>query len=647
MSKGLGVFAVVALLGIAADLAFAHGGTYSGPNGGGTPSFGGPHGGNSGGGQGGNTGGGGQGGGTTPGAGAGGGGSTPPGGGAPPRPGSGAGRGGQARGGGTTPGGKPKGDSDRTHDWDWWWELNDDQYLKIKAAVRSKANLSSDSDVIMGKGDGASVSKLTVNQIRTSVLPVVRLGMTDTHFDTRAGAVIATGKIADMTLPNVDEIVAEMKKLLADTDKVVRESACLGLGLLGDKRQVPDLIAIMKNDSKARAETGQGTKDILARQRAFAAVAVGLIGLQDPLEPGFISELVEAMKKEGAHQDLQVFPALALSILKSDKAVGELKNLVKDADADQYVRAHAIVALGKLGEKSAVPWLVKDGLTDKNSHVQRSSAVALGLLTDKEDEKTVEMLITHAKSAADRAVRNFCLIALGQIGSPKGRDFLVQQVSKGQPHDRTFSALALGVYGNKWKDSRTELGKVLLDAWNEIKNDSERGAFAIGMGLLDYKAGAQPLMDELKTGGSPDLKGHVATALGLLGEKAAIPMVQELAKKVSDLDSQRRASIALGLIGDPNAVEILTKVIADASSNLSALGGAAVALGFIGDKSAVATLTDMLSKRDAYKDNARAFAAVALGILGDKSELPLLSKIQENCNYLATTDGLTEILLIY
>ena len=42
-----------------------------------------------------------------------------------------------------------------------------------------------------------------------------------------------------------------------------------------------------------------------------------------------------------------------------------------------------------------------------------------------------------------------------------------------------------------------------------------------------------------------------------------------------------------------------------------------------------------------------AFAAVALGILGDKSDLPLLSKVQENCNYLATTESLTEILLIY
>jgi HEAT repeat protein len=314
---------------------------------------------------------------------------------------------------------------------------------------------------------------------------------------------------------------------------------------------------------------------------------------------------------------------------------------------DQIVRAHAIVALAKLGDKSSVAWLAKDGLSDRSAHVQRSSAIALGLLTDRDDEKTVEVLIRNAQSAADRAVKNFALIALGQIGNLKGRDFLVSKVTKGQPHDRTFAALALGVYGNKWRESKTEIGSVLLEAWKDTRNDSDRGAFAIGMGLLDYKAGVPSLMEEMRAGGSPDLKGHVATALGLLGAKEAIPLIQEIAKKSSDLDSQRRASIALGLIGDRDAVKLLLKVIEESGQNLSALGGAAVALGFIGDRSAVTPLTDMLSKRDVYKDNARAFAAVALGILGDKSELPLLSRVQENCNYLATTEGLSEILLIY
>ena len=155
--------------------------------------------------------------------------------------------------------------------------------------------------------------------------------------------------------------------------------------------------------------------------------------------------------------------------------------------------------------------------------------------------------MTHAKSASDRAVRNFCLIALGQIGNMKGRDFLVTQVQKGQPHDRTFSALALGVYGNKCKESRTELGKVLLDAWNEVKNDSERGAFAIGMGLLDYKAAGQ-----CADGRAEDRR--IARPEGPRGDGARPPrrrrtrsrLIQELAKKSSDLDSQRRASIALG-----------------------------------------------------------------------------------------------------
>jgi HEAT repeat protein len=110
----------------------------------------------------------------------------------------------------------------------------------------------------------------------------------------------------------------------------------------------------MKNTVKGRGLAGQGTKDILARQRAFAAVAIGLIGLQDALEPGYVSELVEAMKKDEANQDLQVFPALALGIMKAEAAVPELKKLVENFDADQYVRSHAIIAMGKLGQKGQV-----------------------------------------------------------------------------------------------------------------------------------------------------------------------------------------------------------------------------------------------------------------------------------------------------
>src|SRR5262245_37380756 len=121
--------AVIALIGLMADLALGHGGTFTGPAGRGTPTFGGPAGGSSGGTSGGTTGSGGTGGRSTGGGLGRGGGSTPPGGGGPGRPGVGAGNGGS--GGGATPAKKGK-DDDRIYEWDFWWELNDDQFLQIK-----------------------------------------------------------------------------------------------------------------------------------------------------------------------------------------------------------------------------------------------------------------------------------------------------------------------------------------------------------------------------------------------------------------------------------------------------------------------------------------------------------------------------------
>ena len=176
--------------------------------------------------------------------------------------------------------------------------------------------------------------------------------------------------------------------------------------------------------------------------------------------------------------------------MSSQAAIPELKKLVENLDADEIVRAHAVIALGKLGDKGSVRWLVKDGLTDKSTHVQRSSAIALGLLTDKEDDKTVETMMTLAKSAADRAVRNFCLIALGQIGNMKGRDFLVTAAQEG-PAARPD---VLGARARRLRQpvqgEPDRARQRASDAWKETKSDSERGAFAIGMGLLDYKAGA-------------------------------------------------------------------------------------------------------------------------------------------------------------
>jgi len=644
MRKHSLMIAVLALAGLVAGDLAAHGGTYSGPAGGGAPGYSGPTGGGGGSTPGGN----GGCGGTTPG-GAGGGGGATPGGGARPPGATGGAPGGRAPGGlrgGATPSARPRPSDLREWDWDFWWELNDDRYLNLKSKVRSREAATASGDTVLGERGDQPVAKVNANNIRRDILPTLRNGARDSFFDARAGAVIALGKVIDAAAA---EDIGLIKKLLGDTDQIVRESACLALGLVGSKDEVPLLLSMAKNEPAARQLCNLGTRDISSRQRAFAMAGVGFVGSRMPLDASVVTEMIGLMKSKQASLDLQVFPAMALGIMQAPAAVPELQKLVADAEADPFARAHAAVSLGKLGDKSSVPFLVKDVLMDKKSnHIQRSAAISLGLLTDKTDDKTVEALITASKEAADRATRNFCLIALGEIGNVKGRDYLLTQLMKGQAHDRTFSALALGIYGFKHNESKSEIGAQILEKWNTTRNDAERGAYAIGLGLLDYKAGAPALLEELKANGSPELKGYVAIALGLIGEKTAIPFIQEQCKQKADLDAQRKASIALGLIQDPDAIKVLQGVIAGAENNLSTLGAASLGLGFIGDRSAIATLADILNNKDGKaKDNARAFAAVSLGILGDKDELAILTKLQGSCNYLAQTEALKELLLIY
>ncbi len=629
---------LLCMAGILAGITLAHGGNYQGPQGGGSPTFAGPHGGGTGG-TGGNSGGGNPHGGTSGGGNPGGntGGHRPPIG-APSRPpGPTTGRG----PGGTTGGKKATDSSDG--DWAYWWELNDDQFLNVKAIVRANLATTSNIDRLLGDADGDVIDRVGVDQTRRDIIPTLKLGLKDAFFDARAAAAIALGKAAGNDDTEVEPALVAMLK---DTDLAVRESACLGLGLHGSKDAVPVLLRVMKGEEPLGPDAKRGGG---RHERAFAAVAIGMIGSRVALDPAVVNELVVAMKTNGAHADFQVGPALALGLMKAREAVPEILNGVAlNADVDEAVRAHAVAALGKIGDASVVTKLANDCLNDKSAHVARSAAIALGLLTPAEDDATIETLGRFARSPKDRALADLCLIALGKTGSAKARDLLVGAVKKGQFHDRTFGALGLAIYGQQHRGERKDIGAIVLDAWNTTKSDSERGAYAVALGLLEHGPAVQSLSEELKTGGSPQLKGYVALAVGMIGATSEVTRIRDLVKSSPDLDTQRRAAIALGLLRDREAVPMLIKLLDVASGNLTSLGSTATALGFIGDRSAVGPLNRLLANvGGAAKDNARAFAAVALGLLGDKDELGCLSKLQEDCNYLATTPALAELLTIY
>ena len=628
-------------------IALAHGGSYAGPGGVGTGSgfvpagtgtttpTGGPTGtGTTGGTSSGGTAAGTGGGGGTPGAG-------------PVRPnGGGAAAGGAAAGarGGSSSGRRKKASGSSSGiGWQVWWFFNDDQFLNLKSKIRKQDVETENADLFLGDdaGGGDDITRVPAKKIREKILPILKLGVKDSFFDTRAAAVIALGKAG--TSENFADISAGLK----DEDKRVRESSCLGMGILGSKEAIPLLIDVMTNSPKGKDALGRRGKDIQDRTRAFAALAIGLIGSRDDItDTQGVSALLDMLTQKHPSQDLSVGPLVALGIMEAKEATPALIKYLQNDEKGSRERSYAATTLGKIGDRSAIPALLK-GLRNKHNPVKRSCAIALGQLCNAEDKEAFKQLRKAVKSAADRGTRNFAIMSIGQIGGIDQRNYLSRLLREKNRFDKTWAAMALGVYAFNNEDPEVlVIAENLMKSFKSCKNFEERGAYAIALGLMKYDLAGDLLLSTLHEGGQASFRGHLCTAMGLMEHKAAIKVVREVVGERGDVNLRRAASIALGLLGDKDAVKVLQKEIARSSNSQAVHGAVTQGLGFIGDVSAVDSLNDMVREKAKYKDATRAFAAVALGLLGDKDALPILAKISENNNYLEATDAIKEVLTI-
>ncbi len=555
------------------------------------------------------------------------------------------GGGGLPVGGGGFTGAAKKGRSDANTSWAAWWFFNDDRFLNLKAKIRSQEQDTDTSDLFMSPGASDTIVKVPAKKIREKVNPALEYALGDDFFDTRAAAVIALGKTG------FPENIAHILKAVGDDDHRVRESACLGLGILGNKDAVPFLINVMQNNREAKKALGRGTGDVLTRTRAFAALGLGLIGYRtDVSDTQAVSALIDMIKnnKDG-HRDLQVAPLTALGLMKAKEAVPFLIDFAKDQENGAWQRAYAITALSKIGDQAAKNVLIK-GLRDKQNAVVQSSAMGLGLLTPADDKKTIGALQKTVSRGRDLAAKNFAIISLGQIGGVSNRNFLVRLVNKGNKFEKTFGALSLAVYFNNQKNSgdseRGEVAKMLHKAFTGAKDPIERGAYAIALGIMGYDTAAPDILKTLLKGGQASMRAHLCVALGLMRYEKSIKDIQDIVKEKGDVDLRRNAAIALGLMGDKGAVDYLKKEIQDSANSQAVQGAVVQGLGFIGDVSAVDTLVEMVKERSKYKDVTRAFAAVALGLLGDKDSISVIYRIPENSNYIIRTDAIGEVLTI-
>jgi HEAT repeat protein/beta-lactamase regulating signal transducer with metallopeptidase domain len=143
---------------------------------------------------------------------------------------------------------------------------------------------------------------------------------------------------------------------------------------------------------------------------------------------------------------------------------------VDDAD----MREHAATALGKRGDKRAVPYLIKM-LGDPSASVREHTATALGELGDS---RALEALAKTMHEDKDTRVREHAASALGNLGDSRAYEALLETFENDDdPVVRAHAAYGLGLLG----DSRA-LGP-LIEALRD-RNYIIRWHAAMGLGEL-------------------------------------------------------------------------------------------------------------------------------------------------------------------
>jgi HEAT repeat protein len=510
--------------------------------------------------------------------------------------------------------------------WESWWASNKEYYLRLNEAMRTEDGPSSRG--ISGRAPEESPAQARAKRdaaVRDSLGPLFVEALGDDSFEVRTAAAIALGKSgsADGSRPLREAAVR-------DKHNDVRDSALLGLGLLGRPTDIPFLDGVL-NDEK------QNT-----RHRSFAAFALGLIGGEDAAA----SLLMFADGRPDrpstfAHEqpDLVASTYVAMGLTCDRQVLPALRAALANPRNDDTVRAFVVLSLGRMGDRESMGEIGRLLVVAKDSGLRRSSAIALGRIARVTDTAALEALTNAATGDADDAVRHFSAISLGGMADAATAARLERLFPGATAYGRPFVALALAIAHD------TKAAKAIRDALAAETDESAKAAYCMALGLLGDTESAPLVQQQVQDRGRVWLQGYAAIALGLMHHAESAEMLNTRLVTESDPRLRGNLAVALGLLHDPRAKEYLTKTLRRREGSVYERGGAAMALGVLRMNEAVPDLVDVW--RDGKEqDLVRAFSVVALGLIADASPVPKLSRFAIDNNYTLSVSPLNEVLSI-
>lgn len=236
-----------------------------------------------------------------------------------------------------------------------------------------------------------AVFKAGEAKLNETIPSLIQILQSDSDNVVRNNAARALGKINDPTQHDVS--VEALIAALKDSDYYVKANACWSLGKMKDKRAIPELAKFIDPTQHVYMTSGTGK-----------TAGEGVITQKDQKEVGvqYSDLIVKAIDAIGEIGDPESFP-IAIQALKDEE--------------DGTVRCAGALALGKLGNKDAVPALIETLTNDKYWYCRRDAAKALIQL---KDIRAANVLSNKLSDMYDE-VKEFAAKGLIALGKPANK----------------------------------------------------------------------------------------------------------------------------------------------------------------------------------------------------------------------------------
>jgi HEAT repeat protein len=347
--------------------------------------------------------------------------------------------------------------------------------------------------------------------------------------------------MAAATRPTVPALI----EALSDENAAVRREAISALGLIGDKRAIPPLITLLRQQEVELSPS--------------AAISLSRIG--SPAVP----ELTALLQNEP--EPVRYLAVEALGLI-GRAALPSLFAAIQDES--HYVRNQAAIALGLIGEENPelviriTPYLI-DLLADDNDFVRHN---ACQLLTEVHEPELIDQLADRltGDSLVTRYRAVIVLTQLSRIGHPdlasalseRAVPALINTLQDSNSAVRRESAAALGQIGSQSQEVGARVAPVLQGKLTDIDLRTHWTA-ASALGRIGTPA--LPSLSEALQDKNRDVRHRVVWALGTIGEPAAPALISAL----DDLDPRvrERAVTALGQIASEDSAPALIDRLQD------------------------------------------------------------------------------------